>query len=40
MTEVKKQLFEDLFNAYDWFVDYKSSVHFDEDKAFNMYEIW
>ena len=33
VTEVEKQLLRDFSNLCDWFVDNKSSVHFDQFKT-------
>ena len=30
---IEKQLNEDFANMYDWFIDYKLSIHFGEDKT-------
>ena len=33
VTKIKKQLIKDFSNISDWFVDYKLSIHFGEDKT-------
>ena len=32
VVQIEKLLNEDFRNLYDWFVDSKLSIHFDEDK--------
>ena len=32
VTQIKKRLTKDFSNICDWFVDYKLSIHFAEDK--------